>query len=142
MKRPVLVFIGLAFLLAMAVGWRVCQDILDQGQYGLYIIGLDGSGLRRLVDGDAGLVGWLDDNTALIEYGEKLKALDIDSGQTRTALKLNDRFIDYKLSPNGQRIAYLALSEQLGEREWAAALHVTKVDGSDDRILAEGGGLN
>ena len=131
---------ALAFLAPAMGSCRVWDELLGQDQHGLYIIGLDGTGLRRLAGGDAGVVGWLDDNTALISYKEKLKALDIDSGETETVL--SDRFIDYKLSPDGQRIAYLALSEELDERAWAAALHVAKADGSDNRILAEGGGLN
>jgi len=136
MKRPFFVFIGLAFLLAMAVGWRACQDILDQGQYGLYIIGLDGNGLRRLTGEDAGFLGWLNNNVALMRHGEELQALDIASGQARTLL--SGRHISApRLSPDGQRIAYLELRS-----DRPTALDVMKVDGSDDRILAEGDGLN
>jgi hypothetical protein len=126
---------ALAFLAAAMGGCRVWDELLGQDQHGLYIIGLDGTGLRRLAGGDAGVVGWLDDNTALISYKEKLKALDIDSGETETVLSA--RFIDYGLSPDRQRIAYLALSGH-----GAAALHVANLDGSEDRILMEGGGLN
>ena len=135
MRGLVWVVIVLVFLGAAIVGWRVWDELLGQGQHGLYIIGLDGSGLRRLAGEDAGFLGWLDDNTALIGYKEKLKTLDIDSGQTRTVL--SGRFIDYELSPDRQRVAYLGLSGG-----GAAALHVANADGSDDRILAEGEGLN
>ena len=136
MKRPVLVLIGLAFLVAMAVGWRACQDIMDQRQHGLYIIGLDGTGLRRLAGGDAGFLGWLDNNVALMRHGEELQALDIDTEQARTLV--SGRHISApRLSPDRQRIAYLEL---LSDRP--TAFNAMKVDGSDDRILAEGDGLN
>ncbi|MGD0205842.1 MAG: hypothetical protein ABSB57_05345 [Dehalococcoidia bacterium] len=135
MRRLVCVLIALALLITAAAGCRPWEGLLGQDQDGLYIIGLDGTGLRRLAGEDVGVVGWLDDNTALISYKEKLKALDIDSGQTRTVLSA--RFIDYQLSPDRQRIAYLEL---LSDRP--TALDVMKVDGSDYRILAEGDGLN
>jgi hypothetical protein len=57
MRRPVWVVIALVFLGAAIVGWRVWDELLSQGQHGLYVIGLDGSGLRRLTDGDAGFLG-------------------------------------------------------------------------------------
>jgi hypothetical protein len=135
MRRLLFGLAAVVVLLAAAVGWRVWEDFLSEGQHGLYIIGLDGSGLRRLTGGDATYFAWLDQNTAVVGYKRELKALDIDSGESRTLLSA--RFIDYELSPDGQRIAYLALSG-----DGAAALHVAKADGSDDRILAEGGGLN
>jgi len=126
----------LVFLLAAAVGCQPREGLLGQDQHGLYIIGLDGSGLRRLAGEDISFLGWLDDNAALVRYGEELQALDTDTGQARTLL--SGRFISSpELSPDRQRIAYLALSG-----DGAAALHVAKADGSDDRILAEEGGLN
>jgi dipeptidyl aminopeptidase/acylaminoacyl peptidase len=126
------VVIVLVFLGAAAVGCRVWDELLGQGQHGLYIIDLDGSGLRRLTGGDVSLLGWLEDNVALIEQQEKLQALDIDSGEVRTLVSA--QFVMYRLSPDRQRIAYLALP--------GATLHVAKADGSEDRILAEGEGLN
>ena len=135
MRGLVWVVIVLVFLGAAIVGCRVWDELLGQDQDGVYIIGLDGSGLRRLTGGDASYFAWLNQNTALIGYERELKALDIDSGDSRTLL--TSRFIDRRLSPDRQRIAYLALSG-----EGAAALHVAEADGSDDRILAEGGGLN
>jgi Tol biopolymer transport system component len=69
---------------------------------------------------------------ALIKRQGELQALDIDSGEVRTLV--SGRFVMYRLSPDRQRIAYLALP--------GATLHVAKADGSEDRILAEGGGLN
>jgi Tol biopolymer transport system component len=126
------VVIVLVFLGAAAVGCRVWDELLGQGQHGLYIIDLDGSGLRRLTGGDAGFLGWLEDNVALTKRQGELQALDTDSGEVRTLVSA--RFVMYRLSPDRQRIAYLALP--------GATLHVAKVDGSEDRILAEGGGLN
>jgi Tol biopolymer transport system component len=132
MRRLVSVVIVVVFLGAAVVGFRVCNELLGQGQHGLYIIGLDGSGLRHLTSGDAGFLGWLEENVALIKQQQELQALDIDSGEVRTLVSA--RFVMYRLSPDRQRIAYLGLP--------GATLHVAKVDGSEDRILAEGGGLN
>ncbi|MGQ9572558.1 MAG: hypothetical protein ACUVV3_05145 [Dehalococcoidia bacterium] len=136
MRGFVFVLVGLAFLAVAMGGCRVWDELVGQGQHGLYIVDLDGTNLRRLADEDVGFRGWLDDNTALIGSKRELKALDIDSGEARTLLSA--RFIPVpELSPDRHRIAYLALSG-----DGAAALHVAKADGSDDRILAEGGGLN
>jgi len=132
MRRLVFVSIVLAFLVGPAVGCRVWEELLGEDEDGLYIIGLDESGLRRLTGGDCIFLGWLDDNAALIKRQEELQALDIDSGEATTLI--SGRFVMHRLSPDRQRIAYLALP--------GAALHVAKVDGSEDRILAEGGGLN
>jgi len=136
MRRLVFALLALVFLVAAAVGWRVWEELVGEDEEGLYIIGLDGSGLRRLAGEDASFLGWLDDNVALIRRQEELQALDIDSGEARTLL--TGRFIPVpELSPDRQRIAYLALSAG-----GAAALHVAEGDGSHDRILAEGDGLN
>jgi Tol biopolymer transport system component len=130
------VVIVVVFLGAAVVGWRVWEELVGEDEEGLYIIGLDGSGLRRLAGEDSGFLGWLDDNVALIRRQEELQALDVDSGEARTLL--TGRFIPVpELSPDRQRIAYLALSAG-----GAAALHVAEADGSHDRILAEGDGLN
>jgi Tol biopolymer transport system component len=136
MRRLVSVVIVLVFLGAAVVGWRVWDELLGQGQDGVYIIGLDGNGLRRLTGEDAGFLGWLDNNVALMRHGEELQALDIVSGQARTLL--TGRHISApRLSPDGQRIAYLELRSGR-----PTALDVMRVDGSDGRILAEGDGLN
>ena len=106
------------------------------GEHDLYVINLDGTGLRRVAGEDAVLIGWLDQNVALVKHDEELEALDIDSGESRSLLG-GRRFMDVRLAPDSQRIAYLPLSDQN-----IAKLHVVKADGSDDRLLAESGGLN
>jgi Tol biopolymer transport system component len=136
MRGLVLAAIVLAFLVGSAVGCRVWEELLGEDEDGLYIIALDGSGLQRLTGEDAGFLGWLDNNVALMRHGEELQALDIASEQARTLL--SGRHISApRLSPDGQRIAYLELRSGR-----PTALDVMRVDGSDGRILAEGDGLN
>jgi Tol biopolymer transport system component len=130
-----IVLLAVALLAVAMGGCAAWDDLVGEDQHGLYIIALDGSGLQRLTGEDASFLSWLDDNVALVGYEERIEALDINSGKSRTLL--SGRSFMRQLSPDGQRIAYLAHSPA-----GVAAIHVAEVDGSDDRILAEGGGLN
>jgi len=126
----------LVFVLGVLTLLLVAGPACRGEERGLYVINLDGTGLRRVAGEDAVFIGWLDQNVALVRYDEELEALDIDSGESRSLLG-GRRFMDVRLSPDSQRIAYLSLS-----RDGTAALHVVESNGSDDRILAESGGLN
>jgi TolB protein len=113
--------------------------------FGLYVIGADGSGLKRLAENEkiAALPAWSPDGKRLLFVGDHenapaLKAINADGSdlqELRTGLKFA---IAPFFSPNGKQIAFSG-SNQEGERQ--VDLYLANPDGSGAEKVTMGEGF-
>ena len=107
----------------------------------LYVIGADGSGLRRLTTDTAyeQLLGWSHDGAHLYftqpgAEGQRLRILDLASGAiTESAWRLGGKGISAALSPDDRQLAFIEpVPGQMG-----AGLYLAEAGGVERRLLAQ-----
>ncbi|MBP7691418.1 MAG: PD40 domain-containing protein [Anaerolineales bacterium] len=107
----------------------------------LYVIGADGSGLRRLTTDPAyeQLLGWSHDGAHLYftqpgAEGQRLRILDLASGAiTESAWRLGGKGISAALSPDDRQLAFIEpVPGQMG-----AGLYLAEAGGVERRLLAQ-----
>ncbi len=127
-------------------GTRLAFHSNRDGDFEIYVINLDGTGLTALTDNDVDDLGpdWSPDgtqiafHTSLWDFPYELAILDLNTGQIRRLTNNNDTNTFPTWSPDGTQIAYNAISSI----DANANIYIMQADGTGRRQITNDNARN